>query len=589
LRARRSPAFLALLVFFVCAPLPVPIAQAGEDILVFSAGLDVLGGTLGSLFGSEERGGIFVARPDGTGVRQLTSFQTLNFRYQPDIFNLPDDHPTVSPDGRFILFSSNRADDGGVFAGLGDPDNFEVFIMRVNGTGISRLTFNPGFDGEAVFSPDGTKIAFASDCAGQPAGQCLPNPNVFVMSANGTLLQRVTSSSFSDVEPAWTPDGTKIVYTRITSEGSFIFGDEQKQIRVADADGTNKNDRLLFDAPDEDHDANVRPNGADFVITSEGDGTFPYGDVVRVNAITGQKLANLTIDDTFLGVGGGGDPAYSLDGSKIAYIKAQLGILRGPQKIHVMNADGTNKRRLDQGNIPGLLNIHQNWGRLADSDGDGTSDYLENSNTSFARDAITGFSLFGQQVGARSQAGEQFGTAVALADLTHDGRPDLVVGSPGLDDAGLITDSGGVAIVPGTPFGPQFSPTLLQSLSSVLERLATARPLPTSNGRFGQTMASGDFNGDGFSDVAIGAPGQNQVLVLFGGLSSLVLTGSGLFGSALAAGDFNKDGRADLAVGAPTVLRSVSGSSVATGAVAVFYGAAGGFSFPQTFDQGDAA
>ncbi|MEK7422490.1 MAG: hypothetical protein AAB131_01490, partial [Actinomycetota bacterium] len=75
----------------------------------------------------------------------------------------------------------------------------------------------------------------------------------------------MTSSSFSDVEPAWTPDGTKIVYTRITSEGSFIFGDEQKQIRVADADGTNKNDRLLFDAPGEDHDANVRPNGADIV------------------------------------------------------------------------------------------------------------------------------------------------------------------------------------------------------------------------------------------------------------------------------------------------------------------------------------
>src|SRR5262249_14487091 len=106
-----------------------------DGIIVFTSGLDILGGTLGQLFGAEERGGIYVMRPDGTDLRQLTSFQTLNFRWQPDIINLPDDHPTLSPDGKQILFSSSRADESGILGGINpnDPDNFEVYIMKVNG------------------------------------------------------------------------------------------------------------------------------------------------------------------------------------------------------------------------------------------------------------------------------------------------------------------------------------------------------------------------------------------------------------------------------------------------------------------------
>ena len=103
-------------------------ATAGDGIIAFSSGLDILGGTLGQLFGSEEGGGIYVMRPDGGGLRQLTPFQTLNFRWQPDIFDLPDDHPTVSPEAKQILFTSSRADESELPGGINpnDPDNFEV-------------------------------------------------------------------------------------------------------------------------------------------------------------------------------------------------------------------------------------------------------------------------------------------------------------------------------------------------------------------------------------------------------------------------------------------------------------------------------
>jgi hypothetical protein len=104
----------------------------------------------------------------------------------------------------------------------------------------------------------------------------------------------------------------------------------------------------------------------------------------------------------------------------------------------------------------------------------------------------------------------------------------------------------------------------------------------------------GDFNGDGFSDLAIGVPGENSgagaVQILYGSAAGLTATGSRLwsqnsvgvadtaepgdgFGSALAVGDLNGDGRADLAVGVPG---EDAGAIADSGVVQVLYGSASG-------------
>src|SRR4051794_12055406 len=69
-------------------------------LIVFTAAID--------LVGSNERGGIYVMRPDGSGLRQLTSFTTDHFNYSGDGLNLPDDHASFSPDGKKIVFTSAR-------------------------------------------------------------------------------------------------------------------------------------------------------------------------------------------------------------------------------------------------------------------------------------------------------------------------------------------------------------------------------------------------------------------------------------------------------------------------------------------------
>ena len=159
---------------------------------------------------------------------------------------------------------------------------------------------------------------------------------------------------------------------------------------------------------------------------------------------------------------------------------------------------------------------------------------------------------------------------------------DVVVGIPGENSDG-VSNSGRIALARGSGVGSSS-----QSLPSSMTAAFFGGTV-TANGRFGQTVVGGDFNGDGFSDLAVGAPGQNQVFISYGALGPFqILSGSGDFGAALAVGDFNNDGRQDLAVGAPQALRTApGGASVAAGAVHVFYGVAAGLSAsPQTFDQG---
>ena len=126
--------------------------------------------------------------------------------------------------------------------------------------------------------------------------------------------------------------------------------------------------------------------------------------------------------------------------------------------------------------------------------------------------------------GKRVHAAAEFGSALAIDDFSRDGAADLAVGVPGRQ-FGPDADAGAVAMLPGHRGNG------LLAVPNQLWRQNTSgiKGISGPGDRFGAALATGDFDADGASDLAIGAPGDNVsgfsaagvVNVLFGSATGL--------------------------------------------------------------------
>jgi hypothetical protein len=249
-----------------------------------------------------------------------------------------------------------------------------------------------------------------------------------------------------------------------------------------------------------------------------------------------------------------------------------------------------------------------------------------------------GLTTFGNQfftqddvgVGGGNDPDDFFGSALAAGDFNSDGASDLAIGVP-FEDSGFLRttlDSGRVVVLYGS-INNGLSTAGAQSWNADNDGTANES---VAGARYGQALAAGDFNGDGHTDLAIGAPGETALIflngllhnqvpgaggvhVLYGSKSGLTTAGSQVwsqgaiafavtsfpfpyfsetgagFGSALGAGDFNGDGNTDLAIGSPFATVTVGTSSRSqAGEVTVIYGSSTGLTAtghtPQAFDEG---
>jgi len=215
--------------------------------------------------------------------------------------------------------------------------------------------------------------------------------------------------------------------------------------------------------------------------------------------------------------------------------------------------------------------------------------------------SVTSLSSTGDQFWHQNSSGiegtaealDSFGDALAAGDFNNDGSDDLAVGVFG-EDIGIISDAGAVNVLYGS------SPSGLSSTGDQLWHQDSSGILDTAEegDLFGDTLAAGDFNGDGSDDLAVGVSREDigiisdagAVNVLYGSATGLSSTGdqfwhqdsSGIldtaeegdsFGSALAVGDFDGDGSDDLAVGVP--FEGIGNPIIwCAGAVSVLYGSA---------------
>lgn len=248
-----------------------------------------------------------------------------------------DYRPDYSPTGSKIAFQSVR-----------DGDT-EIYVMKSDGTSVTRLTHSPNDDARPSWSPDGKKIAFSSFRDG--------NAELYVMNADGSKPVRITNDSAWDTEPVWSPDGSKLAYTHMPNGG---FAD----IFVINADGTGTPTNLTATGSAYENAPSWSPDGTKIAYRGEG----PTSTDIFVVSSAGGSRVNLTNNSAFEF-----DPTWSPDGSKLAYGK----MVSGDEDIYKMNSDGSNQVLVvdhlaydqdpDWGTIPG-----------PDTDGDGVEDAIDN-------------------------------------------------------------------------------------------------------------------------------------------------------------------------------------------------------------------
>ncbi|GMU65216.1 MAG: hypothetical protein AMXMBFR36_14900 [Acidobacteriota bacterium] len=201
-------------------------------------------------------------------------------------------------------------------------------------------------------------------------------------------------------------------------------------------------------------------------------------------------------------------------------------------------------------------------------------------------------------------AGDHFAWAAAAGDFDGDGADDLATGIPfheGLVGSGCV-DCGIVVVRYGAPdvgLAGGLADTVLY------QGLAGSPDPPEGGDRFGEALAAGDFNGDGFDDLAVGIPHElfdgnvrdGSVVVYYGAAGGIQIAGAELldetlpwtevafphqggsdeFGLTLAVGNFDGDGFDDLAIGTPRGTVQIDANTVIrAGEVFVAHGSAEG-------------
>ena len=234
------------------------------------------------------------------GVREAKGYTVTQLTYEPSY----EGQPSWSPDGNEIAFVSDR--DG----------NYEIYVMDSNGSNQERLTYAPyRYDIEPDWSPDGSKIVFSAGEYGS---------NIFVMNADGSDERRLTSGMLNDGAPAW------------RYNNKILYHDWSGTVYTMNPDGSEKTALTESSYPSWSADANK-------ILFSW------RGDIWTMNPDGSNKMLLYAHHDFPWSF----EPACSPKGNKVAF---SMGITLCTASIppwcenfsdlYTMNSDGSNLERL---------------------------------------------------------------------------------------------------------------------------------------------------------------------------------------------------------------------------------------------------
>jgi Tol biopolymer transport system component len=262
--------------------------------MLITLGLVVLTQALGAAL--PEGGQIaYVSGKDGDldiYLRDLARGLTFNLTRTPENETQPD----WSPDGSQIVFSLSR------------QDNIDLYILQVNcpdffstcSVPLRRLTSEFGGDTDPAWSPDGSQIVYMSDEFG--------NNEIMVIDVTGNVVQRLTDNERLDANPAWSPDGSQIVFSsdRDTQWNTDLY--------LMDANGNNV--RSMQQTPDNEFLAAWSPDGLRLAFGSSKPTSYQLTILDTDSGTITPLLDDQGYDDT---------PSWSPDGETLALSSIRAG------------------------------------------------------------------------------------------------------------------------------------------------------------------------------------------------------------------------------------------------------------------------
>jgi TolB protein len=232
---------------------------------------------------------IFMADYDGQNEYQLTNNKSINIS------------PALTPDGRYVLFTSYKD---------GDP---KIYVLDLKDNSVDLIAGYPGLNAAPAVSPDGKTVACVLSRDG--------NSEIYLLDRKGNIKKRLTKSWAIESAPTWSPDGKEIAFSsdRTGSPQIYIMNREGLDVR-----------RLTFTGSYNDSPC-WSPKGDRLVYVSRAGGfTICSVDVTGKNH---RILANL---------GNNENPHFSPDGNHVIFSSTRL----GPKEIYTMDLFGNNQRRL---------------------------------------------------------------------------------------------------------------------------------------------------------------------------------------------------------------------------------------------------
>jgi Tol biopolymer transport system component len=221
-------------------------------------------------------------------------------------------------------------------------DQYDIFSADLEGKHLQRLTNEPGYDAEGSYSPDGKWIVFASNRAGyreklsaedQKMFQQDPSymMDIYIMKEDGTHVKRLTDAKGYDGGPFFSADGKKITWRRFATNGATA------EIYTMNVDGTDQ--KPVTEMKSMSWAPYFHPSG-DYIVYASSVLGFANFELFIVDAAGTKPPVRVTFADGFDGL-----PSFSPDGTKISWSHRTE---KGESQIFIADWDDQAARRLLQ-------------------------------------------------------------------------------------------------------------------------------------------------------------------------------------------------------------------------------------------------